>query len=274
MPEIAIGARSVPYEVRQSVRAERKRVEVTPAGVCVIVPEGTSGEDVEELVRRRRRWLHDKTEEIREEVARLRAATPQGFHSSAKIFFRGRYLKLRVRSEDVERPALRYRTAFDATLPRELPADEREPTVRGLIEEWLEERLTEDAWEIVRRRGVPHGLEPPSIRIKDQRTLWGSCGLQSPGPGRSAPRPRRSPGGCAERSLVVHGSVPEMSACAVGSLRHGGAPTGGPLELPHRSRSSRAPGSSHAIRGTRKRSSRTYSLVHNGRRMTSRAGTG
>lgn len=176
MAEIVIGARSIPYEVRQSARAERKRIEVTPAGVWVIVPQGTCPEEVEGFVRRRRRWLHDKTEEIREEVARLRAETPQGFHSGAKILFRGRYLKLRVRPGDRERPALRYRTAFDVTVPRELPPGEQEATVRSLVEEWLKTRLTEDAWEITRRRGAPHGLEPQGIRIKDQRTLWGSCG--------------------------------------------------------------------------------------------------
>jgi predicted metal-dependent hydrolase len=176
MAEIVIGARSIPYEVRRSARVARKRIEVTPAGVCVIVPEGTSAEEVDGFVLRRRRWLHDKTEEIREEVARLRAETPQGFHSGAKIHFRGRYLRLRVRPEGAERPTLRYRTAFHVTLPRELPPSEHEATVRGLIEDWLEGRLTEDAWEIARRRGVPNGLEPRGIRIKDQRTLWGSCG--------------------------------------------------------------------------------------------------
>ena len=42
----------------------------------MIAPDGHSAEEVEGFVRRRRRWLHDKTEEIREEVARLRAETP------------------------------------------------------------------------------------------------------------------------------------------------------------------------------------------------------
>jgi hypothetical protein len=176
MGEIQIGARSITYDVRRSDRATRKRIEVTPGGVEVIVPETASADDVERFVRRKRRWLHDKTDEIREEVERLRADTPRGFHSGAKILFRGRYLKLRVRTVDVEQPTLSYRTAFHVELPRELPQSEREPVVRHLVEQWLEERLKEDAREIVRRRGRPHGLEPRGIRIKSQRTLWGSCG--------------------------------------------------------------------------------------------------
>ncbi len=44
------------------------------------------------------------------------------------------------------------------------------------MEAWLDDRLAEDARSVVRRRGAPHGLEPNGVRIKDQRTLWGSCG--------------------------------------------------------------------------------------------------
>lgn len=176
MPEIVVGARSIPYEVRRSRKAGRKRIEVSPRGVEVIVPHDASAGDVERFVHRKRRWLHDKTEEVREEVERLRADTPQGFHSGAKILFRGRYLRLRVTTGEVEKPTLAYRTAFHVELPRGVSNGDREPVVRNLVEEWLEERLTEDAWEVVRRRGAAHALEPRGVQIKDQRTLWGSCG--------------------------------------------------------------------------------------------------
>jgi len=176
MPEIVIGARTIEYEVRRSARAGRKRIEVTPGRVDVIVPEGASPEDVERFVESKRRWLHDRSEEVREEVERLRADTPRGYHSGAKVLFRGRCLKLRIESADVDRPSLTYRTAFHVTMPREVPEADREPIVRALLEEWLEERLLEDAREVVRRRGKPHGLVPAGVRVKDQRTLWGSCG--------------------------------------------------------------------------------------------------
>jgi predicted metal-dependent hydrolase len=176
MPELVFGTRTIPYEVRHSRRALRKRIEVTLRGVAVVVPEGSSTAEVERFVESKRRWLHDKTEELRDEIARLRGDTPQGFHSGSKILFRGRYLRLRVATGEADRPTLTYRTAFGVDLPRGVPDGEREPVVRKLVERWLEERLAEDAWEVVRRRGAPHGLEPSGIQIKDQRTLWGSCG--------------------------------------------------------------------------------------------------
>lgn len=176
MPTVEIGARTIEYHVRESGRATRKRIEVTPGSVEVIVPEGSSPKDVRLFVDSRRRWLHNKTEEIREEVEKLRAETPQGFHSGAKVLFRGRYLKLRVESTDADEPRMTYRTAFHVQLPAALPEDRRGLVVQELLEGWLETRLHEDAWEVTRRRGWPNGLEPEGIRIKHQRTLWGSCG--------------------------------------------------------------------------------------------------
>lgn len=176
MPEVVIGARTIEYRVRESERASRKRIEVTPGGVEVIVPEDSTPEDIQRFVDSRRRWLHDKTEEIREEVRTLKAETPEGFHSGAKVLFRGRYLKLRVESADIDEPTLTYRTAFHIRVPRGLEGEDREKLVRTLLEEWIETRLEEDAWQVIRRRGWPHGLNPRGVRIKDQRTLWGSCG--------------------------------------------------------------------------------------------------
>lgn len=69
-----------------------------------------------------------------------------------------------------------YRTAFHVQLQRSMPSEEREPAVRELLNGWLQERLVEDAWAVVQQRGAPHGLRPRDIRIKEQRTLWGSCG--------------------------------------------------------------------------------------------------
>lgn len=173
---ITIGTRDIQYDVRESTRARRKRIEVTPDGVDVVVPAGSDPAEVQAFVESRRRWLVDKTDEIREEVARLRARTPEGLHSGAKILFRDRYLRLRVESAEVPEPELTYRTAFHVRVPRGMRDAERDAAVHRLLTGWMDERLTADAWEIVRRRGRPHGLEPRDVQVKEQRTLWGSCG--------------------------------------------------------------------------------------------------
>lgn len=176
MPTVTVGRRTIEYQVRTSARANRKRIEVTPGAVEVIVPEGASHEDVQRFVASKRRWVHNKTEEVREAVELLRAETPEGYHSGAKILFRGRHLRLRVERAPVTEPLLTYRTAFHVQVPKEMDPGERDRAVRRLLRSWMEERLAEDAWAVVRARGRPHGLDPAGVRVRDQKTLWGSCG--------------------------------------------------------------------------------------------------
>lgn len=176
MPAVEIGSRTIEYLVRRSERVTRKRIEVTPSSVEVIVPEGDSDKEIRAFVRAKRRWLHDKTEEVEEKAARLRARTPEGFHSGAKVLYRGRHLRLKIESADVDEPDLTYRTAFHVDVPKEYSDEERVAAAQRLIHDYFDERLSEDAWAIVRDRGEPHDLVPRGIRLKDQKTLWGSCG--------------------------------------------------------------------------------------------------
>ena len=176
MPSVRIGQRTIDYEVRESERARRKRIEVTPGRVEVIVPAGSDAEEVRSFVDSRRRWLHDRTRELADLVERLRARTPEGVHSGAKILFRGRYLRLRVEPADAAGPRLTYRTAFHVEVPRAMQAADRDAVVRKLLLDWMKVRLEEDAWEVVRRRGRTHGLDPQGLQVKELDTLWGSCG--------------------------------------------------------------------------------------------------
>lgn len=176
MPSVQIGRRRIEYDVRESRRASRQRIEVTPAGVEVIVPEGTPDAEIDRFLTSRRRWLFDRTAEMDDAVARLKARTPTGFHSGAKVLYRGRFLKLRVEAAHVSEPTLDYATGFTVRVPAHLDDDRRTEAVRRLIEAWMDRRLLEDAWTVVRRRGGPHSLEPKDVWIRDQKTVWGSCG--------------------------------------------------------------------------------------------------
>lgn len=176
MPVLVVGDREIGYEVRRSDRAQRKRIEVTPNAVEVIAPASASEEDIEAFVRSKRRWIHNQTEILAEEVARLRDDTPIGYHSGAKVLFRGRYLMLRIRKSDGEEPSLTYETRFHVEVPERYTDEEQKNAVRRLLRAWFEERLVDDAWAFIRRHGKDEGLVPKGVRVKEQKTLWGSCG--------------------------------------------------------------------------------------------------
>src|SRR5690606_10468198 len=92
--DLQIGDTLIPYGVRYSERASRKRLVVTPAGVEVVAPLGTplEGDDgVYAFVHRKRRWVFDAARKVN---ALHRRLLTQRYASGAKLQYRGQWLML------------------------------------------------------------------------------------------------------------------------------------------------------------------------------------
>jgi predicted metal-dependent hydrolase len=174
MPDLVVGRRCIPYEVRRSTRATRKRIVVTPDRVEVVAPEDSSDEEVAAFLHSRRRWVHDETERMREHV--LSSARPSRFTSGAKVLYRGRRLRLTVTPAPVDEVEIECRSAFHVRVPDRLSPAARDEAISQAFRCWFARRVQEDAETIVRRYGPKVGASPKAVRVKEQKYLWGSCG--------------------------------------------------------------------------------------------------
>jgi predicted metal-dependent hydrolase len=173
MPVLTVGPDAIPYEVRRSRRARRGRLVVAAKGVEVVVPEGTSEARVRGILERGGPWIERKWAALRRSLA----THPGSSHlvTGATVPFRGRPVPLRiVRSGDGE-VDVGYDDGFVVALPAWVSAEARDGIVESALRLWLKRRVRVDALDLVRHHGERHGLLPRSIRIKDQKSLWGSC---------------------------------------------------------------------------------------------------
>jgi predicted metal-dependent hydrolase len=60
---LVVGGTVIPYRVRRSARARRRRIVVTPEAVEVVAPAGQTDEEIAAYMRARRRWVYDAVEE-------------------------------------------------------------------------------------------------------------------------------------------------------------------------------------------------------------------
>ena len=96
MPTLTIGKTEITYTIRPSIGAKRQRIIVTPKGVEVVAPIDKSYWEIEEFVYSRRRWIHDEREKMQEVLAT--SPWPEHFVSGAKIPYRGRRMRLKVKT--------------------------------------------------------------------------------------------------------------------------------------------------------------------------------
>lgn len=176
MPELRVGAITIPWQLRFSSRAKHKRIVVTPGRVEVVAPTGTplDGDDsILAYVHEKRRWIYDAVRRVENRrVDELR----QHYVNGAKLLYRGRRLSLDIRPADVEDLVVEYRSRFHVRAPRSLKGDDRRAAVRRALVGWMKDHAGRDARRWARAYSRELAVEPADVRLSSQRTMWGSCG--------------------------------------------------------------------------------------------------
>ena len=171
MPLLKVGKTKLHYEVRYSERAKKRRIVVTPEKIEVVAPVGESLDEIAKLVQAKRRWIYDKHQQVNENLGRMMDTAPSRFISGAKVLYRGRLMKLRVRHRKNCKPSVKYRGGFVV----QMPTGSSEDDVRQLVEEWMFEKVRQDIDTLIRKYGEKIGVSPNGLRIQDFKRIWGSC---------------------------------------------------------------------------------------------------
>ncbi len=169
---LQVGRVAIPYAVRFSNRAKKRRIEVTTDGVHVIAPIGSKldGEDgVHAYVDRKRRWIYDTAREIERKRALI---LRQRWVSGAKVMYRGRNLMLDLQPAEVEAVQIACRSKFHVAVPVGMGELEQLEAVRVAFGGWLQERALSEAWRYGRRYAKRLDLQPKAVRIGAQK--WGA----------------------------------------------------------------------------------------------------
>ncbi len=176
MPVLTVGKTDIPYEVRFSSRATRKRVVVTPQGVTVVAPTGASWEGSDGLlayVRSKRRWIFDSVREVEDGHRKL---LRQRYGSGAKLQYRGRWLMLEVQPGPVAHVEIGCRSKLHVVVPAALEGLARLEAIRVAFDSWLRGRAERDLIRFGRYHQARLGARASAFRLSQARSRWGSCG--------------------------------------------------------------------------------------------------
>ena len=163
---IVLRGRAIDYRL---IRARRQSIgmEVHLEGLTVRAPRWVTIADIEQALAERGAWLLRALDEWR---SRRRDVMPREWKSGAPIVYRGEQLALAVH------PARRTAIAadlFHLTVRHPHAHDERQ--VAACVGDWLKDQ----AWTLVAARVAEHvrriAQHPPSVRLSNARTEWGSC---------------------------------------------------------------------------------------------------
>lgn len=171
-PDLAPGpAPALPYTVRESPRARRVTLRISPrVGFEVVVPRGFDHARVPAIVQDRAQWAARHLERI----AGLGWSPQAAPARPAALALRavGREVALRTAHDARKPPALR-QLGPDALLLAGDTVDQ--DACRALVRAWLKARAREAFGPRLRALAAAHGLPCARLHLRAQKTRWGSC---------------------------------------------------------------------------------------------------
>ncbi|MDH3402391.1 MAG: M48 family metallopeptidase [Acidobacteriota bacterium] len=159
------------YAVRRSSRARHLQAVVRAGRIEVVVPRWARPGHVEAFVRGARPWMLEQAARL---AAGEGAILPAACAPGARVLYEGRPRALAIEPDETG-PRVDLGEQITVRLPAAAAAD-REPLARATLQAWLEERARLTATALVARHAPRLGAAPTALRIKAQKTLWGSCG--------------------------------------------------------------------------------------------------
>lgn len=166
----------LPYTLRRSSRARYVRVVVKPAGIELVVPTDISEKAALQFLQQNRAWVERKVLELQGRLAQQPIVTRPLLGQGSSVPFQGKETLLQVQASASRILISRLpEGAFDVRV-RSGSAEEEDHQIRAALFAWVKRWLHAESLRVALKYQSLLALQPRTIRVKQMKTRWGSCG--------------------------------------------------------------------------------------------------
>ena len=166
----------IPFETRISTRAQRIIISIIKGQVKVSVPRGVSERQVEKFVSTKKEWIYKHWQKCQEQQT-LQAQKEYKF--GQEFPFCGRNLTIRVGEYDRKTISVQLiQNSLWVYFPKTTPLEERSRYIKEALIYWYKTQARKVFRDKLDHYSTIMGVEYKGLRIKEQKTKWGSCSAQ------------------------------------------------------------------------------------------------
>jgi predicted metal-dependent hydrolase len=175
MSSIQYGNKKIRFKIERSNRRKTVGIYIDPKeGVLIRTPLFLKANDIDEIVRKRARWIIEK-QELMKNIDQLYSF--KEFVSGEGFPYLGRRYRLKVirSASEKEGQCNLINGRFMVEIDRALNGKRYTRTVKKALITWYEKHAKEKLLERVKLYASQMGTWPERIEIKNHKRRWGSC---------------------------------------------------------------------------------------------------
>jgi len=142
-----------------------------------VAPLRMAEKQIQRFICDNQQWVTRTLDKIAVRMQQIKCLAPERYHHGAQVPFQGQKYLLLVTATEAARIKITWNEAFNAALPAPLVTKDYSAVLREALIQWMKRTAALRAKKIVARHAGREQLMPRSIRIKEQKSRWGSCGI-------------------------------------------------------------------------------------------------
>lgn len=176
MPVLRINNTTLDYSVRRSRRARYQRINISTDKIEVVVPYYVPPKVAQKFIHDKKHWVYSTWRRLQNHKRECIYPSVTSYEPDSTIKYLGKKLKLLVcTDQEVIKPTVEYKRGLRITLPEGMSEKRQAKAIRDCLRNWIKEDMARKVADISRFYAHRLKLKPKTIRIKQQKTMWGSC---------------------------------------------------------------------------------------------------
>jgi predicted metal-dependent hydrolase len=165
------------YQLRRSHKASYLRIIVSAQKIEVVAPLTVSNTEIQAFVQAKQTWILSTQKKL---VLKTSGAANHFDYQTTPILVQNKPYSLELQTSPNSRIKLEFTDRFIVHLPITVTkTEERNRLIKKTLLTWLQQASLPHVNKFVALHSPRYQLNPTSIKIKIQKSRWGSCGIHN-----------------------------------------------------------------------------------------------